>query len=125
MNDSDFFTVGKRPSKVCENFEKIRELWTAVYLPRMAPIGLKLCQHAFQTIPDVSFVDDKKIKILPNFCKFWTAVYLPRMAPIWLKLGQNAFQAIPDISYFDIEKFSWGDIFGRGMRAQGSKGRRV
>ena len=26
----------------------------------MAPIGLKLCQNAFQTIPDVSFFDVKK-----------------------------------------------------------------
>ena len=82
----------------------------------MVPLGLKLCQNAFQMIPDVSFFDDKNIKILQNVRKLWTAVYLPRMAPIWLKLGQNAFQTIPDISYFDIETISWGDIFGRGLR---------
>ena len=26
----------------------------------MAPIGLKLCQNAFQTIPDISFFDAEK-----------------------------------------------------------------
>ena len=26
---------------------------SAVYPPRMAPIGMKLCQNAFQTIPDI------------------------------------------------------------------------
>ena len=82
----------------------------------MAPFGLKLCQNAFQMIPDVSFFDDKNIKIMQNVCKLWMAVYLLRMAPIWLKLGQNTFQTIPDISYFDIDKFSWDYIFGRGLR---------
>ena len=37
-----------------------RKFQTAVYPPRMAPIGFKLCQNAFQTIPDVSFFDVKK-----------------------------------------------------------------
>ena len=82
----------------------------------MAPFGLKLCQNAFQVIPDVSFLDDKNIKHLQNFRELWTAVYLPRMAPIGLRLGQNTFQTIPDISFFDIEKFSWGDFFGHGLR---------
>ena len=72
----------------------------------MAPIGLKLCQNTFKTIPDVSFFDDKHIKMMPDFCKLWTAVYLPRMAPIGLRLGQNTFQTIPDISFFGIDKFS-------------------
>ena len=33
------------------------KLRTAVYPPRMAPVGLKLGENAFQTIPDVSFFD--------------------------------------------------------------------
>ena len=37
------------------NFENFSKLRTAVYLSSMAPIGAKLCQNAFQTIPDVSF----------------------------------------------------------------------
>ena len=78
----------------------------AVYPSNMAPFGLKLCQNAFQVIPDVSFLDDKNIKNLQNVRELWTAVYLPRMAPIGLRLGQNTFQTIPDISFFDIEKFS-------------------
>ena len=36
---------------------KYQKFWKAVYPPRIAPIGLKLCQNAFQTIPDVSFFD--------------------------------------------------------------------
>ena len=39
---------------------QVGKLWTAVYPSRMAPIGAKLCQNAFQTIPDVSFFDAKK-----------------------------------------------------------------
>ena len=77
----------------------------------MTPFGLKLCQNAFQTIPDVSFFDDKNIKFLTKNRKLWTAVYLPRMAPIWLKLGQNAFQTIPDISYFDTENIVFLDFW--------------
>ena len=50
------------------------------------------------------------------FRELRTTVYPSNMAPIGLKLGQNAFQTIPDISYFDVENFSWGDIFGRGLR---------
>ena len=38
-------------------FSKLR---TAVYPPNMAPIGAKLCQNAFQVIPDISFFDAKK-----------------------------------------------------------------
>ena len=82
----------------------------------MAPFGLKLWGNAFQTIPDISIFHAENIKCLQSFRKLWTAVYLPRLAPIGLKHGQNAFQTIPDISYFDIQKFSWGDIFGRGLR---------
>ena len=37
-------------------FSKLR---TAVYPPNMAPIGAKLCQNAFQVIPDISFFDAK------------------------------------------------------------------
>ena len=73
----------------------------------MAPFGLKLCQNAFQTIPDISFFDAEDIgifAILREISKFRTAVYPSRMAPIGLKLGQNAFQTIPDISFFDAEK---------------------
>ncbi len=66
----------------------------------MAPFGLKLCQNAFQVIPDVSFLDDKNIKNFQNFRELWTAVYLPRMAPIGLRLGQYTFQTIPDVSFF-------------------------
>ena len=39
------------------NFDFFCKLWTAVYPSNMAPISLKLCQNAFQTIPDISFFD--------------------------------------------------------------------
>ena len=35
---------------------------TAVYSPRMAPFGLKFYESAFQTIPDISFLDGKNIE---------------------------------------------------------------
>ena len=38
------------------------KLWTAVYPSRMAPIGAKLGQNAFQTIPDISFFDAENQK---------------------------------------------------------------
>ena len=49
---SDFANFG--------NFSKLR---TAVYPPRMAPIGAKLWENAFQTIPDISFFDAEKKKL--------------------------------------------------------------
>ena len=39
---------------------KTRKFQTAVYPPRMAPIGLKLWENAFQVIPDISFFDAHK-----------------------------------------------------------------
>ena len=60
---------------------------TAVSPPNMAPIGAKLCQNAFQVIPDISFFDahkhfwrqkilsEKKFVNTPKFfsakCLFW------------------------------------------------------
>ena len=78
-----------------------------------APIGAKLCQHAFQTIPNISFFGGRKVKILRFFRNFRTAVYPPRIAPIGLKLGQNAFQTIPNISFFDPETKKIFGIFAR------------
>ena len=46
-----------------EKNRKNGELWTAIYPPRMAPIGLKLGQNAFQTIPNISFFDPAKKQI--------------------------------------------------------------
>ena len=36
------------------------KLWTIVYPSNLAPFGLKLCQNAFQTIPDILFFDAEK-----------------------------------------------------------------
>ena len=44
------------------------QLWTAVYPPRMAPIGLKLRENAFQVIPDISFFDGTNTFCDQNFC---------------------------------------------------------
>ena len=49
------------------NFEIFRELRTTVYPSNMAPIGLKLGQNAFQTIPDISFFDAQKVENLRSF----------------------------------------------------------
>ena len=40
----------------------------AVYPPRMAPIGLKLGQNVFQTIPNISFFDTKQ-KLFGEFVR--------------------------------------------------------
>ena len=80
------------------------KLWMAVYPSNMAPIRLKLCQNAFQTIPDISFFDAENENFFEFVCKLWTSVYPPRMAPFGLKLWENAFQMIPDISFFDAGK---------------------
>ena len=45
------------------------KLRTAFHPSNMAPIGLKLGQNAFQTIPDISFFDVENIKILRFFSK--------------------------------------------------------
>ena len=39
----------------------------AVYLSNMAPIGVKLWENVFQTIPDISFFDFQT-KIIGDLC---------------------------------------------------------
>ena len=46
----------------------LSKLRTAVYPPRMAPIGLKLRENAFQVIPDISFFDGTNIFCDQIFC---------------------------------------------------------
>ena len=46
--------------KHIKSLQTDRKLWTVVYLPRMAPIWLKLGQNAFQTMPDISYFDIEK-----------------------------------------------------------------
>ena len=45
-----------------EMFEIFRKLWSTIYPPRIAPMGLKLGQNVFQMIPDISFFDSRKNK---------------------------------------------------------------
>ena len=47
----------------------------------MAPIGAKLCQNACQTIPHVSFLDEKKINLFANFERTFT----PEDGSDWLE----------------------------------------
>ena len=46
---------GRSTFKTRRSAFKTRKFWTAVYPTRMAPIGAKLCQNAFQTIPTFDF----------------------------------------------------------------------
>ena len=46
-------------NRTLKGFQK-RKIRTAVYPSNMAPIGAKLCQNAFQMIPDISFLDADK-----------------------------------------------------------------
>ena len=72
----------------------------------MAPIGAKLWETAFQTIPDISFFDAEKTKKKFFFVELWMAVYPSNMAAFGLKLWENAFQTIPNIS-FSTSKKKW------------------
>ena len=98
-----FVSVDYISITACATETFFAKLWTDVYPSRMPPIGAKLCQNAFQTIPNIWFFDAPQF----FFSKLWTAVYPPRMAPIGAKLCQNAFQTIPDIWFFDARKNFW------------------
>ena len=43
------------------NFEFFSKLLTAVYPSNMAPLRLKLCQHAFEKFADISFSNVEKV----------------------------------------------------------------
>ena len=78
---------GRFPTFHFSTSKIVSKLRTAVYPPRMAPIGLKLRENAFQVIPDIWFFDTKnffatKIFVRQNFsstlrkcvsakCLFW------------------------------------------------------
>ena len=80
------------------------KLWTAVYPSRMAPIGAKLGQNAFQTIPDISFFDAENQKKMSNF--EWP--FTPR---IWLRsasnFGKMRFRRFPTFHFSTPKKFFW------------------
>ena len=67
-----------------ERNEIFSKLWKAVYPPNIAPIGLKFCQNAFHTIPDISFsnVNKKKSSDLfgreTRFCLFSSSFEVAR-----------------------------------------------
>ena len=75
-----------QPKNSSENFllqpppPAVPKLSTAVYPSNLAPIGLKLCQSAFQTIPDISFFDENVVEIFANF----EGPFTPRG---WLRLA--------------------------------------
>ena len=48
-----------RKTKI-EKTRKKSKLWSAVYPPRMAPIGLRIWENAFQMIPIIWFFDTRK-----------------------------------------------------------------
>ena len=68
-----FGTSGSSRSVCCQSFSSVRrleatktpknrnekkcKLWTGVYPPRMAPIGLRIWENAFQMIPNILFFD--------------------------------------------------------------------
>ena len=55
-------------NRTLKGFQK-RKIRTAVYPSNMAPIGAKLCQNAFQMIPDISFLDAEKHGLAILFLK--------------------------------------------------------
>ena len=66
-------------------FKLFLELWMAVYPSNMAPIGLKVCQNAFRTIPDILFshAENANVSIISRALKC-------RLPPRgWLHLAWN------------------------------------
>ena len=80
-------TFGVRTRRRSKRDVRRSKLRTAVYPPRMAPIGLKLWEHAFQVIPNISFFDGTNI-----FCdnekiyRFFVRPFTPRG---WLRSARN------------------------------------
>ena len=121
--DYDSTTEGTRARIVnfLVNFErsaftafKMRKFQTAVYPPRMAPIGAKLWENAFQTICNISFFDVGK-KIGDFFCaKFW-----------WFELQWHVRRqkSLPEVGLFSLyDPWRRGKrlnlCFGRWLRAK-------
>ena len=112
---SSAFKMRRSAFKTRRSAFKIRKFQTAVYPPRMAPIGLKLCQNAFQTIPDISFFDVQKLFFVNLFqktfgvpgrffsmiCSFWKSwiilsvfgVFYAKNNPISPKVQVSTFLA--------------------------------
>ena len=63
----------------------LSKLWTALYPPRMAPIGLKLQENAFQVIPDISFFDGTNTFCDQNLC----------CKTFFLQRSENFFSKVP------------------------------
>ena len=73
----------------------------AFYPPRMALIGLKLCQNTFQTIPDISFFDE----VFSDFLQSLKVRLPPGDGSDRHETSLNPFQTIPKFSFFDVKKF--------------------
>ena len=101
-----FGTSGSSRSVCCQSFSSVRrleatktpknrnekkcKLWTGVYPPRIAPFGFKLGQNAFQTIPDISFVDSQNFFRGEFVChKMW--LFVPKNhLPLFWELRQTS-----------------------------------
>ena len=78
--------------KTLREFRFFFKLWTLVYPSNLAPFGLKLCQNAFQTIPDISFFNVEKC--FRNFER-------PLTPQTWLRSARN----------FAKTRFRWSPTF--------------
>ena len=65
-------------------FRFFSKLWTAVYPSKIAPIGVKLRENAFQVIPDISFFDGTNTFCDQKFVVFFLFVN-----------SQNIFSKVP------------------------------
>ena len=94
----------------------MRKFQTAVYPPRMAPIGLKLGQNAFQTIPDVSFFDVKKV-FVKHFSKNF--VDWPMISSFWKSWSilsvtiEFSLKNDPDLPKVQVSTFLGEGVEGR------------
>ena len=84
LSDSELRT---KSFKLKKKYEKTQNLESGFYESRLiqnnsnkARITAKLCQNAFQTIPDISFFDQN------NFCRNFERPFTPRR---WLRSASN------------------------------------
>ena len=83
----------------------------------MAPIGAKLGQNAFQTIPNVFFFDTEK-KVLDDFVskEFWYSTFFSKK--LAFRMSQGFLSVIGRSvvkSYFPKWGYFWGDFLGGGV----------
>ena len=87
---------------------KVGKLWAAVYPSNKAPIATKLCQNAFQTIPDIWFFDAEKILMKFSAQKVSMTSKIARFGGatnFWVLPADSPRKITPDVPNFKSLRF--------------------